>query len=139
MIKSNPCKKCGSIWHTAAFCPQNRKPIKKVGKVTSRWLTFRREYLRIHPANHEGYRECYLQTTPLCPKWLEADQVTLDHILSRGSNRQLTYNEENMGICCTYCNNDKGSVTLEDYLEKKVKQNVLTEARACAILKSVNQ
>jgi len=30
MIKSNPCKLCSSIYHTAAFCPlKPKKPIKK--------------------------------------------------------------------------------------------------------------
>jgi len=33
-IKSNPCKLCGSTYHTAAFCPQKpRKAISKVVKV----------------------------------------------------------------------------------------------------------
>jgi 5-methylcytosine-specific restriction endonuclease McrA len=103
-----------------------RKPIPKVGKVTKEWFNFRKEYLKLHPPNSDGKYECYLKTTPLCPGRMYPKDMSLDHVIPKGSlvGRQLKYNEDNLRTSCFPCNSDKGSQSLELYLEKVKKRRL---------------
>lgn len=88
--------------------------MKKLGPESAKWLKFRRRYLDNHPPNHEGYYTCYL-----CKKWVKPDEVTLDHVKSRSRHPELVYDEANIRFACYGCNNEKGSLEAEEFLEKR--------------------
>lgn len=115
-----PCTLCQSIYHQQISCFQRpkkqpkRTPIKKGGKHEQAWRLFRKRYLELHPSNHEGYYICYI-----CSKWVEAQDITLDHKVSRSNAPELRYNEDNIEFCCWSCNSKKGSLSLEQYRKKR--------------------
>lgn len=122
------CKICDNRSYSEyCFRHKPRKPLKrtaikkKPGKYMSQDREFKQRYLELHPPDEYGYYTCYLQTTDLCPIRLAPDQVTMEHIIPKGSVRgsKLRYNEDNMEIACMYCNADKGSQSLENYLKSK--------------------
>lgn len=137
------CKHCGSGEHTAFYCRDKpRTPIKRsttpikrtsikrtAGKFNQQDREFKRRYLELHSPDEWGYYTCYLQTVPMCPIRLLPEQVTVEHRIPKGSieGRKLRFNEENIGISCLFCNGDKGSIPLDEYLilveERNNKRN----------------
>lgn len=49
--------------------------------------------------------------------------MELDHVLSRSRHPELTFDEQNLKPSCHDCNYAKGSLSLEEYLEKKERMN----------------
>lgn len=76
----------------------------KPGKVSKEWLKTRRAWLKANPPNFEGYYECYL-----CHKWVPAEDITLDHVISRTRAPGRRQDISNLEPCCSKCNSDKGS------------------------------
>lgn len=132
-----PCKHCGKMGHWSYECrlnpkkiikkqlrrspiarstkPIKRSPIKRVGKHTKQWLTTRATWIRHNPAPIRGqYWECYLQIHEWCPKLLTIETLTLDHVVSRSRDPSLRYKADNLKPACIYCNNLKGSRSLDD-------------------------
>jgi len=122
-----PCKHCGLMGHFAYQCfanpkkalkrtalRQSRKPINKVGKQTKQWFVTRATWIKKNPPPIEGqYWECYLQIHPWCPRRIDVAHLTLDHVVSRSRDPSLRYSAENLKPACMYCNQEKGSRTLE--------------------------
>lgn len=79
--------------------------MKKIGKVTKKWIDTRREWIDKHP---EPWT-CYL-----CGRLLDIDTLTLDHIKSRTRRPDLRYTENNLAPCCWPCNKAKGSKGLDE-------------------------
>lgn len=106
----NLCFDCTRAKFLAA--PQKkRKSVRRVGKVTERWMEFRREWIASHtPAS--GQWVCALQISPQCLRTMTLDTLTLDHIVGRGRASQLRYNEGNIQPACSFCNGQKGSSAL---------------------------
>lgn len=110
------CRYCLQTGHTAFYCPARpRKPLRakramqKRGKHFSLWAATREKWL----GQNTGPYECYI-----CQRPLERDELTLDHIESRSRRPELRYVLENLRPCCGPCNREKGSLGLEEYLEK---------------------
>lgn len=121
-----PCKHCGLMGHFAYQCYTNprkalkRTPIKKVGKQTKQWFVTRATWIRKNPPTIEGqYWECYLKIHPWCPGKIDIAHLTLDHVVSRSRDPSLRFNADNLKPSCTYCNNEKGSRTLEQVMKAK--------------------
>lgn len=85
-----------------------------LGKKSKEWLKFRRRWMKNHPPNHEGYYTCYI-----CGKWVKPLDMELDHVLSRSRHPELTFDEQNLKPSCHDCNYAKGSLSLEEYLNKR--------------------
>lgn len=83
------------------------------------WIDTRKEWIAKNPPDSRGYWQCYLQTTPLCPRNLDLGQLTLDHVQPRGSNIALRTDLDNLQPACVFCNSDKGSQSLDRYREKQ--------------------
>lgn len=91
-----------------------RTPIKKVGKQTKQWLITRATWIKKNPPPIEGkYWICYLKIHPWCPIRLDVTHLTLDHVVSRSRDVKLRFNLDNLKPACTYCNNQKGSRSLD--------------------------
>lgn len=118
-----PCKHCGLKGHFSYACFYNpkrtlkklkRSPIKSVGKTTKQWLVTRAAWIRKNPPPIDGqYWMCYLQIHPYCPKQLDIDHLTLDHVVSRSRNPSLRFNADNIKPACSWCNHQKGSRSLD--------------------------
>ena len=66
------------------------------------WLRFRRHYLRDHKPTDEGYYLC-----GICGHWVNANEVTLDHIEPRTASNMFDPN--NIQPAHWTCNDRKGS------------------------------
>ena len=109
-MKSKPCKTCGNTWHTKAFCPRNRKPIKKYGKQGARWLAYRDDWIKRHPADPTtGRWYCALRISPNCHHTMTVKNLTLDHKIPRSAAPHLRYVDSNIQPACWPCNTQKGS------------------------------
>lgn len=118
-----PCKHCGQMGHFSYQCFTNPKkalkrvPLKKVGKTTKQWFVTRATWIRKNPPPIDGkYWECYLQIHPWCPKRIDIEHLTLDHVVSRSRDPSLRFNLSNLKPACMACNNEKGSKAL-DYVK----------------------
>lgn len=115
-----PCKHCGLTGHYPYQCFVNprkslkRTKIKKVGKQTKQWFITRATWIRKNPPPIEGlYWECYLRIHPFCPVRIDAAHLTLDHVISRTRDPSKRFNADNLKPACLYCNNMKGSRSLD--------------------------
>lgn len=125
-----PCKHCGLMGHFSYACYRNpkralkqlkrtalkrsTKPINKIGKTTKQWFITRATWIKKHPPTIDGkYWICYLQIHPWCPVRLDIEHLTLDHVVSRSRDASLRFNQDNLKPACIYCNNEKGSKSLE--------------------------
>lgn len=117
------CKDCGSCFSqyntTQTRCSkcaynkyapklQQRKPIKKVGKVAKAWIEYRHEWIKRHTTSN-GTWTCYLQISPMCLKTLTIDTLTLDHVIPRSGAPHLRLEDSNIKPACEFCNAMKGS------------------------------
>lgn len=125
-----PCKYCGLTGHFAYACYQNpkralkalkrtalkrsTKPINKIGKTTKQWYITRATWIRHNPPTIEGeFWECYLRIHPWCPGRIDIKHLTLDHVVSRSRDPSLRFNLDNLKPACAYCNEAKGSRSLD--------------------------
>lgn len=93
---------------------RSTKPIRKVGKKTKQWFMTRATWIRKNPPPIDGkYWECYLQIHPWCPRRIDVAHLTLDHVVSRSRDPSLRYSAENLKPACMYCNQEKGSKSLD--------------------------
>lgn len=123
-----PCKFCKQIGHFPYECRVNpkvilkrqagmkRTPINKVGKNTKQWLITRATWIRKNPADKYGYWYCYLRIHEWCPGRLTIKNITLDHVVSRSKDSKARFDLDNLRPACIYCNNKKGSRSLESVM-----------------------
>lgn len=114
------CKSCGNSFHQyntmQTICPKcaynkyakPQKPIKRYGKKAKAWNKERESWVETNPPDEYGYWVCYLQIADLCPKRIDIDQLTIDHVTPRSRHTATE-----LKPCCIYCNGLKGSRTLE--------------------------
>lgn len=117
---SKSCSSCQGINHTAFNCPSKpRKPLhtKKrlnpIGKIGRALAKQSRQFKRETPTNHEGYYECYL-----CGRWITPEETRPEHVKSRSHHPEHRFNKENLKPACDPCNEAKGSMDVDNYLEK---------------------
>lgn len=108
MTTQTRCQKC-----TYNRYAKPRKPIKRIGKVTKKWIETRHEWIKQNPADKNGYWYCYLKYPGICIGRMDIDQLTLDHKKSRSSRPDLRFDLANLAPACVYCNNQKGSASHE--------------------------
>lgn len=90
-----------------------RTPIKKVGKQTKQWFITRATWIRKNPPDENGYWYCYLRIHPWCPGKLTLETLTLDHVVARTRKQNLKFTQSNLRPACKYCNEKKGSQSLD--------------------------
>lgn len=83
--------------------------MKRIGKVGKNWQKDRAEWIKNHPANHQGYWRCELRRSPLCLGFVDIDQLQLDHAKSRSRSPEKRREQTNLQAACSYCNAEKGS------------------------------
>lgn len=65
-----------------------------------------------HRIIEQSHRICYI-----CGRRIPEDEIaTVDHIIPKSRDKRA-YDERNMRCCCERCNNDKGNMTLKEYIE----------------------
>lgn len=117
-IKSKPCKLCGSMWHTAFGCKYRpKKPLKNSAtplrlespKNRQKRLKMSQAWFRANPSDKDGYWECYLRISRLCPIKLRRETITLEHVYAKVRRPDLKYEPLNLKPSCSFCNKMKGS------------------------------
>jgi 5-methylcytosine-specific restriction endonuclease McrA len=128
-----PCKHCGLMGHWSYDCRLNpkkvlkrtaikpstkaikRSPINKMGKHAKQWFITRATWIRRNPPPiRNQYWECYLQIHEWCPRLVDVHTLTLDHVISRTRDPSLRYTQSNLRPACGYCNDLKGSRSLDE-------------------------
>jgi 5-methylcytosine-specific restriction endonuclease McrA len=84
--------------------------MNRVGKVGKNWHNARRKWYKRNPGE---LFNCYY-----CKKQLKRSEITLDHYLSRGRHPELRNEQSNLVVACWACNNDKGSLSGDEYIKK---------------------
>jgi 5-methylcytosine-specific restriction endonuclease McrA len=74
----------------------------------------RADWFEFNQPNHEGYYQC-----GLCPYWVHCDETVLDHIKPKGSFPELKYVLSNLQPAHWICNQEKGSMSMEQWRELK--------------------
>lgn len=117
LTTENLCNKCkyNKLMALRESSGATRKPIIRVGKRAMAWIDERNMWIKNNPPDEFGYWYCYLRTTALCPVRLDIDQLTLDHVIPRSSHKS-SFQKAELAPACAYCNGDKGSQSLENYL-----------------------
>ena len=106
------CNNCG-ITHTSIMCfNKPRIPIRPKPNLT--WDQTVDRWYALNPPDENGNWICYLQIADLCPKLLDKEQITLEHVIPKSRGKKYKYNVNNIRPACVYCNSLKGSRTLED-------------------------
>lgn len=108
---------------------RSTKPMNKVGKVTKQWFVTRATWIRKNPPDDQGYWYCYLRIHPWCPYRLTADKelvtrevglLTLDHVIARTRDASKRFTQDNLKPACGYCNEMKGSKSVDDVKQQPV-------------------
>lgn len=113
------CKFCGGMGHFAYMCRKNpknsfkRSGIKQNGKYAKQWIVTRETWIRNNPPDKYGFWYCYLNIHEWCPRKLTLETLTLDHIVSRSRDPSLRFDQTNLQPACRYCNDKKGSKSLD--------------------------
>lgn len=122
-----PCRFCGGLGHFSYACyknPKNQKRrngLKKQGKYAKQWAITRKTWIKRNPPPIEGkYWECYLRIHPWCPVRIDASTLTLDHVVSRSRDPSKRFSADNLRPACIYCNNMKGSKSLDQVKDQTV-------------------
>lgn len=112
--------------HFPYACPMNpkvilkrkvglkRTPLKKIGKQTKQWIITRTTWIRRNPPDANGYWYCYLRIHPWCPYKLTLETLTLDHVVARSRDPSKRFAKDNLQPACKWCNEQKGSRSLDD-------------------------
>lgn len=123
--QNKPCSICNSIGHTKTFCWQNPKTQIRVQKIKKQYnklqnnkfyqkdRSFRRKWIELNPPDKYGFWTCYLQIHSLCPGRVDYDMLTIEHVIPRGRGVEYRWDLDNVRPACFYCNQLKGSRTLE--------------------------
>jgi 5-methylcytosine-specific restriction endonuclease McrA len=109
------CKSCGGCFRQYSTlqtkcgkCIYNeysgKKQIRKMGKVTKKWIEVRHDYIKTVKPDDDG-----LYTCGICGGKLSYDEITVDHKLPRGSRPDLRFEHSNLQIAHYLCNSKKGS------------------------------
>lgn len=92
------------LWSRLQKKPRKPKaepnPIKQAGKVGRARQADKRAKLKAEPANHEGYRICYM-----CQGWFT--YVDLEHVEDASVRPDLRHDPNNHKWACRPCNSEK--------------------------------
>lgn len=122
-MKKKFCKHCGKDNHSSLTCFSYRKAqpkarsraLKPISERMGREHALdRQDKLKLlqNTANINGYYECYLRISSICPRILDVDMVVLEHVRSKGSFPELRHEPSNHKVSCYGCNSLKGSRSL---------------------------
>ncbi len=122
--KTPLCRLCDGEGHYAFQCPKkakrpliSTKKLKQNGKHNYEWQKTKRKWYK---KNHSDSYTCHI-----CGKHLTREETTLDHIKSRGRAPELRYEPSNIAPACWPCNQNKGSLDLEQYQAKLAESSKL--------------
>lgn len=114
MRPKKPCRHCGRYGHWPYQCFSQRKAVTQKGKHFKRWMETREKWFERHQSRHYY---CYI-----CGRKMTKKETTLDHIKARSRHPELRYRFDNLAPCCGWCNYQKGSKSLEQFLIERESQ-----------------
>lgn len=121
-----PCKYCGKPGHTVFNCPRKpRKPLvaksrmRRVGKIGRKLLDQRTQWFKDNPRPYYECIYCLIVGLPTC---LTKEEANLEHGMSKVRHPELRFVQDNLYISCPSHNQDKGSMNIDEYIEKLIKE-----------------
>ena len=129
---SKLCDFCGSADHTAFYCrrkpnkplqrsafkPDNRHPLRRVGKQTKLWIDTRKLWIETYGS--EGHLCHYCGKLLSDNEFLiddgQAQKLTLDHLDARTRAPDLRHEFANLTPACGSCNRNKGSLAHDEFV-----------------------
>jgi len=116
-----PCTYCKGLGHLAFGCTkkprkplQAKKPLKKVGNVSSKLLDQRKAYLEAFPAPHYCYYCAYVGIDEV----LAEKHVQVEHFLTKNNRPDLRFDWSNLVKSCPGHNQLKGSTDGPEFLKQ---------------------
>lgn len=117
------CLKCGKRAYSD-YCVRckPRKRINPIGKTAKK-----------NKATTEAWRAqntefvCYLQISPMCLVWLDEQTAVPEHTIPKGRGQEFAHDITKIRAACTFCNQLKGSRTLESLAKEFPHLLVLTK------------
>lgn len=103
-------------WNRALSLLESKRAIR-LDATTVRLKQTKKERIRKkHDIIAESKRICYI-----CNTQIPIEEIaTIDHIIPKSRDRRADV-YSNMRCCCSRCNNDKGNMTLSEYVEHMLK------------------
>lgn len=89
-----------------------------IGKIGKNLAAQSRQYRKENPPNHEGYYICYL-----CGRWILPEEMNVEHTKSKTRNPGFRFDKGKLKPACGPCNESKGSLDDDQYLEKLKRKN----------------
>ena len=112
------CSYCGKSNHTAFNCYQKRKDnktpqMRQESESHKHKRTITATYwFQDNPPDKDGHWLCYLQISPFCPRILNRDTITLEHVYPKAKYPELQFMPENLKPSCEFCNKLKWHNTI---------------------------
>lgn len=114
------CKYCDSDNHFSIDClDKPRGPLKstkqvryRLGKNAAKDIEFKNQWIQDNPPPWI----CYLQIHPWCPYKLDVYNMTLEHVEPKSKAPGKRHSKKNIRPACEFCNNLKGSRSLEQII-----------------------
>lgn len=111
------CNFCGDTDHTQFYCKKKpRAVINQVGKRTKQNFKHKTKFMKLYPPDYRGYWYCYLRISPLCPRYLDKESLTVEHVIAKGKGEQYRDDPKNWKPACYPCNSLKGSRSIESLM-----------------------
>lgn len=73
----------------------------------------REKWIEANPPDEYGYWDCYLQISPMCPKCLTIQTMSIEHMIPKNRGSEYRHDLSNLRPSCIPCNGLKGSRTVK--------------------------
>ena len=99
-------------WIRALGLLESERAIRLNATTVKLKQTKKERTIKKHSIIADSERICYI-----CNKQIPDDEIaTIDHIVPKSRDRRAD-SYDNMRCCCSHCNNDKGNMTLSEYVQ----------------------
>lgn len=70
-------------------------------------------WIEANPPDEYGFWQCYLKISSMCLGKVDEQTMTIEHVIPKNRGIKYRHDLNNIKPSCTFCNNQKGSRTLE--------------------------
>lgn len=116
-MRKSYCPNC-NITHTPIQC--FNRPHPRIKPISDKTLAKKQQtdkaWYEANPPDEYGRWRCYISKHPLCPVWLTAETIVLEHDQSKARRKDLQFDITNIFPSCSADNKAKGSLSAKEYM-----------------------